>query len=119
MPSSAPYPLPSMAFRRYVPRVMRMEELAMSFISCNTQKIGPCISPRQQDRAGPGSRVHCRRAGSEGMRGTAVRLSSSDMSQTQFQGFELVHSKGYTIDEWLECMKLVLQIQNYSISKTC
>ena len=49
----------------------------------------------------------------------ASRLTSSDTSQAQIQGFELAHPNIYPINELLECMKgLVLQIQNYRISMT-
>jgi hypothetical protein len=49
----------------------------------------------------------------------AGRLASSDSSQGQIKGCELVHPNNYPIYEQLECMKgLVLQIQNYKISMT-
>ena len=47
------------------------------------------------------------------------RLTSSDTSQAQIQGFELAHPNIYPIKELLKCMKrLVLQIQNYRIFMT-
>jgi hypothetical protein len=48
--------LPSMAGRGVGPRVMRIRELAMSLISCNTQESRLCTSPGQQGRADPVSR---------------------------------------------------------------
>ena len=56
---------------------------------------------------------------SEWERGKASRLTSSDTSQAQIQGFELAHPNIYPIDELLEHMNgLVLQIQNYKVSVT-
>ena len=47
------------------------------------------------------------------------RLTSSDTSQAQIQGFELAHPNIYPIDELLKYMKgPVLQIQNYRMSMT-
>ena len=47
------------------------------------------------------------------------KLTNSDISQAQIQGFELVTPVSYPIYELLEGMKgPVLQIQNYRISTT-
>lgn len=43
------------AGRRAGPRVMCVEELAMSHTSCSTQESRRCTLPGQQGRAGPGS----------------------------------------------------------------
>ena len=46
-------------------------------------------------------------------------MTSSDISQAQVQGFELIYPNIYPTDELLECMKWpVLQIQNYRVSMT-
>jgi len=45
------------------------------------------------------------------------RLTSSDTSQIQIQGFELVHTNIYSINELNKCQQaLVLQVQKYRIS---
>lgn len=62
-PSSSPSFL---ADRRTGPGIMRVGELAMSLTGCNTWESGPCTSPGQQGRAGPGCGLQSMRAGGPG-----------------------------------------------------
>jgi hypothetical protein len=117
-------PLPcfsiSMAGRKAGPGVMRVEELAMSVTSCNTQ-----------ERVGPASHLASRvelalvtGAAGELIQRTLKR-ESQETSQLRYfsspdPGFELDYANtSYPFNELLECMKsLVLQIQNFRISMT-
>lgn len=56
MTSSPRRPSPSTAGWRVGSKVMKVGELVMSLISCNTLESGPCTSPGEQDRAGVSSR---------------------------------------------------------------
>jgi hypothetical protein len=48
-----PYPLPSMADSSAGPAVMHVGEVVVSVTNCNSES-GPCLSPGQQGRIGPG-----------------------------------------------------------------
>ena len=114
------HPLPPIAGRKAGPGVMRVEELAMSVTSCNTQ-----------ERVGPASHLASRvelalvtGAAGELIQRTLKR-ESQETSQLRYfsspdPGFELDYANtSYPFNELLECMKsLVLQIQNFRISMT-
>ena len=85
-------PHSSAAGNRAGPEVIRVRDLDLPFVGCNTQENKPCILPGKQGRAGPGSEVASEPAPK------ASRLPISDTTLAQIKGFELAYPNIHSMD---------------------